>query len=317
VVKVAVVGAKKEHFISSRLIDVEKATLVTSSRPVRIVVDDWDAIEKACENVTASLFGERGGGSSGNSSGSGNQRSNTQTHAAEPEMVLVRGGTFWMGCSGEQGSDCGSNESPLHSVTLSDFHIGKYEVTQAQWRLLMGTTVRQQRDKAGSNGLLYGEGDNYPMYYVSWEEAQMFIERLNAATGKNYRLPTEAEWEYAARGGNKSKGTKYAGSNFIENVAWMSGNSGNSTHPVGTQLANELEIYDMSGNVWEWCYDWYGTYPASAQSDPMGASSGSYRVFRGGSWYSDAGNCRVADRGGNSPGYRYGGLGFRLACSSK
>jgi formylglycine-generating enzyme required for sulfatase activity len=168
-------------------------------------------INEGCKRLAERLLGEKSGSNSSGSSGSsasGSQRTGTRTHAAEPEMVFVQGGTFWMGCSGEQGSDCESDESPLHSVTLSDFHIGKYEVTQAQWRLLMGTTVGQQRDKADPSKLLRREGDNYPVYYVSWEEAQMFIERLNVATGKKYRLPTEAEWEYAARGGNKSKGTK-------------------------------------------------------------------------------------------------------------
>ncbi|MDR1119664.1 MAG: formylglycine-generating enzyme family protein [Dysgonamonadaceae bacterium] len=145
----------------------------------------------------------------------------------------------------------------------------------------------------------------------------MFIERLNAATGKQYRLPTEAEWEYAARGGNKSKGYKYSGSNSVENAAWMITNSGYATHPVGTKIANELGIYDMSGNVWEWCYDWYGPYPASAQNNPAGASSGSDRVFRGGNWLRGAGYCRVAFRGNVSPGYSSRILGFRVACSSE
>jgi formylglycine-generating enzyme required for sulfatase activity len=306
VVKVAVSGAQKEHFISSRLIDVETAELTTSSRPTRIDVNDWDAIEKSCESVTASLFGEKGSGNRGSgSSVSGNNRVNTQRHPAEPEMVFVQGGTFWMGCTSEQQGACYDDEKPVHEVTLSNFYIGKYEVTQAQWEALMGNNSSRFK------------GSNLPVEQVSWDDAQMFIERLNAATGKRYRLPTEAEWEYAARGGNKSKGNKYSGSNFVENVAWMETNSGNATHPVGTKMANELGIYDMSGNVWEWCYDWYGAYPASAQNNPVGASSRSYRVNRGDSWSGSAGYCRVANRSLNSPGSSYGNLGFRLACSSE
>jgi formylglycine-generating enzyme required for sulfatase activity len=187
VVKVAVSGAQKEHFISSRLIDVETAELTSSSRPIRIDVNDWDAIEKSCEEVTASLFGERGGSRSGGSStASGSSRANTQRHPAEPEMVLVQGGTFWMGCTGEQQGSCDDDEKPVHEVRVSNFYIGKYEITQAQWETLMGNNPSNFK------------GGNLPVENVSWNDAQMFIERLNAATGKQYRLPTEAEWEYAA-----------------------------------------------------------------------------------------------------------------------
>jgi len=225
-------------------------------------------------------------------------------HPAEPEMILVQGGTFWMGCSGEQGSDCDSGESPLHSVTVSSFYIGKYEVTQKQWQLIMGNNPSNFK------------GDNLPVEDVSWNDTQEFIRRLNEATGKQYRLTTEAEWEYAARGGNKSQGYKYSGGNLLNDVAWYTDNSGSATHPVGTKRSNELGIYDMSGNVWEWCQDWYGTYPSSPQRDPMGSLSGSDRVFRGGGWNYGAGNCRVSRRGDSSPGNRSDLLGFRVACSS-
>jgi formylglycine-generating enzyme required for sulfatase activity len=221
-------------------------------------------------------------------------------------MVSVQGGTFWMGCSSEQQGSCESDESPLYSVTVSNFKIGKYEVTQAQWKTLMGN------NPSGFSGC-----DNCPVENVSWSEAQGFISRLNAATGKQYRLPTEAEWEYAARGGNQSRGYKYSGGNFIEQVAWFSDNSGGRTHQVGTKQPNELGIYDMSGNVWEWCYDWYGAYSASAQRDPMGASSGSSRVYRGGCWYFYARYVRVSLRNSSTPDFRYFNLGFRLACSSE
>jgi formylglycine-generating enzyme required for sulfatase activity len=216
-------------------------------------------------------------------------------------MVFVEGGTFNMGCTSEQGSDCYDNEKPAHRVTVSDFYICKYEVTQAQWESVMGSNPSNFK------------GDNLPVETVSWDDIQEFIKKLNAQTGKNYRLPTEAEWEYAARGGTKSKGYKYSGSNNLAEVAWFGGNSG--SHPVGTKQPNELGIYDMSGNVWEWCSDWDGTYSASAQQNPIGASSGSARVSRGGSWSSRAQGCRVAARGGISSGDRYGILGFRLACS--
>jgi formylglycine-generating enzyme required for sulfatase activity len=251
---------------------------------------------------------------------SDNNKTNTQRHPIEPEMVFVQGGTFLMGCASEQGEVCFKNEKPEHEVRVSDFYIGKYEITQAQWEALMGSTVRQQRNKFKFLSSLRGEGDKYPMYYVSWEEAQMFIERLNKATNKQYRLPTEAEWEYAARGGNQSKGYKYSGSNFIENIAWTVENSNKTTHPVGTKKANELGIFDMSGNVLEWCYDRYGNYPDSMQNNPMGANtlSESYRVCRGGVWINRHDyDYRVTCRNFKEPNFRSNKLGFRLAYSSE
>jgi len=224
-------------------------------------------------------------------------------HPGEPEMIRVEGGTFQMGCTGEQGSDCYPRETPAHNVTLSSFYIGKYPVTQAQWQAVMGDNPS------------YFKGENLPVEQVSWHDAQEYINRLNAATGKKYRLPTEAEWEYAARGGNKSQGYKYSGSNSIGNVAWYGDNSGNTTHAVGTKQANELGIYDMSGNVWEWCQDWYESYSSSAQTNPTGPSWGSYRVFRGGSWDFNAQYCRVSFRDGIYPDDRFDDVGFRVALS--
>ena len=222
------------------------------------------------------------------------------------DMVYVQGGTFNMG---------GKDGKPVHKVTLSDFQISKYEVTQALWLAVMGTTVSQQRDKADKSNTLYGVGDNYPMYYVSWEEWQEFVERLNRITGKRFRLPTEAEWEYAARGGNRSKGYKYAGSNKINNVAWYLGNMETMVHtyPVGTKAPNELGLYDMSGNVGEWCQDWLGDYSSSSQINPTGPSSGSYRVCRGGTFTYDARGCRVSYRDGGKPSVRSREDGLRLA----
>ena len=155
-------------------------------------------------------------------------------------------------------------------------------------------------------------GSKRPVESVSWDDSQTFIRKLNSLTGQKFRLPTEAEWEYAARGG-RNGGTKYAGSNSIDDVAWYINNSGSSTHDVATKRANDLGIYDMSGNVWEWCQDWYGDYSSSSQTNPQGPSTGSYRVRRGGSWYNLAGDCRVSYRGSFVPDYRYGNLGLRLA----
>ena len=221
------------------------------------------------------------------------------------EMVYVKGGTFTMGATAEQGSDAYSDEKPTHSVTLSDYYIGKYEVTQAQWKAIMGSNPSNWK------------GDNLPVENVSWNDIQEFIKKLNAQTGKKFRLPTEAEWEYAARGGNQSKGYKYSGSNSISEVAWYDGNSGDKTHPVGQKAPNELGIYDMSGNVYEWCQDWYGDYSSSSQTNPTGPSSGSYRVLRGGSWNYSARSCRVSDRGSGTPDSRRNNRGFRLACLSE
>lgn len=218
-------------------------------------------------------------------------------------MVEVGGGTFTMGATSEQGSDAWDEEKPAHQVTLSDYYIGQTEVTQALWEAVMGSNPSDSK------------GDNLPVERVSWDDCQMFIQKLNQLTGKQFRLPTEAEWEYAARGGRKSRGYKYAGGNNIDSVAWCDGNSGNETHPVATKQANELGIYDMSGNVLEWCSDWCGDYTSSSQSDPQGSSSGSFRVIRGGCYYNFARNCRVSYRISNTLDYRSGYLGLRLSCN--
>ena len=233
-------------------------------------------------------------------------------------MKPVQGGTFRMGGTAEQGSDAEDDEKLVHDVTLSSYYIGQTEVTQALWQAVMGTTVSQQRDKEGKQSHIRGEGANYPMYYISWDECQEFVEKLNKMLagelgGRKFRLPTEAEWEYAARGGQKSKGYKYSGSNDLNSVAWCLENSGGNTHPVATKQPNELGLYDMSGNVWEWCEDWYGSYTSSAQTNPTGASTGSNRVHRGGNWGGSVENCRVSNRNGGSPFIGGNGLGLRLA----
>ena len=214
-------------------------------------------------------------------------------------MVYVPGGTFTMGATGEQGSDAWDNEKPTHSVMLSSYYIGQTEVTQALWTAVMGSNPSEFR------------GDRRPVERVSWNDCQTFISRLNAKTGKNFRLPTEAEWEYAARGGH-SGGSLYAGSDNISNVAWYEDNSGNETHNVATKSPNSLGIYDMSGNVYEWCQDWYGDYSSSSQTNPKGPSNGDLCVLRGGSWCYFARFCRVSNRFVNAPSYSFGDLGLRL-----
>lgn len=232
------------------------------------------------------------------------QRLQATTPWQEPALVLVRGGTFTMGCTEEQSSECEDDEKPPHQVTLSDYYIGKYEVTQKQWREVLGNDPEE---------LFFKGCDDCPVEGVSWEDVQEFLKRLNARTGKTYRLPTEAEWEYAARGGASSKGFQYAGSNVLDEVAWYDDNSGAKTHPVGQKKANELGLYDMSGNVYEWCQDWYDDYARGPAKNPAGPSTRSLRVVRGGSWSRYAQYCRVADRNSYTPGNRNYNLGFRLA----
>ena len=217
------------------------------------------------------------------------------------KMVYVSGGTFTMGCTSEQGSDCYDLEKPAHSVTVSGFYMGQTEVTQALWKAVMG------------NNPSYWKGNTLPLENVSYNDVKEFIGKLNNLTGETFRMPTEAEWEYAARGGNSSRGYKYSGSNDIGSVVWYDGNSGSKTHPVAQKQANELGLYDMAGNVWEWCNDWYGSYSSDSQNNPKGPSSGSYRVLRGGCWDGRARYCRVSYRGYSVPSVRDSGIGFRLA----
>ena len=216
-------------------------------------------------------------------------------------MVRVDGGTFMMGATSEQGSDAYDDEKPAHQVTLSTYSIGETQVTQELWQAVMGSNPSNWK------------GNNLPVEKVSWNDCQTFIQKLNQLTGRHFRLPTEAEWEYAARGGSRSRGYKYSGSDRIEDVAWYDGNASKKTHPVKTKQANELGLYDMSGNVCEWCQDWYSSYSSSSQTNPTGPSSGSYRVYRGGSWLINAGSCRVSFRRNDSPGYPIIDLGLRLA----
>ena len=218
-------------------------------------------------------------------------------------MVKVEGGTFTMGATSEQGSASWDDEKPAHQVTISDYMIAKTEVTQELWEAIMG-----------SNPSRY-ESEDFPVEQVSWDDCQKFILKLNGLTGLNFRLPTEAEWEYAARGGNKSKGYEYSGSNDISCVAWYKGNASLKTHAVATMSPNELGLYDISGNVFEWCSDWYDSYNSNSQINPKGPLSGYYRVFRGGGMSSLPGNCRVSFRSYGNPDRSSNYLGLRLALS--
>jgi len=240
------------------------------------------------------------------------------------DMIFVEGGTFQMG----NPSGGASDERPVHSVTLSDFYIGKHEVSQKEYKAVMGSNPSNFK------------GDNLPVERVSWFNAVEFCNKLSIREGltpvysinnnsspsnwsggtitanwnaNGYRLPTESEWEYAARGGNKSRGFTYSGSNSIGDVAWYTSNSNGKTHPVGTKRANELGLYDMSGNVWEWCWDWYGEYSSSAKTNPRGPANGSSAVLRGGWWYFNVNYCRVAYRGWYGRSYTYFSYGFRVA----
>ena len=218
------------------------------------------------------------------------------------EMVKVEAGSFNMGATPEM-ENPNEDEKPVHRVTLTNnYYIGKYEVTQALWKIVMGSNPSNSK------------GDNLPVENVSWNDCQKFISKLNKLTGKSFRLPTEAEWEYAARGGNKSRGYQYSGSNTIGDVAWYDGNSGSKTHAVGTKQPNELGAFDMTGNVWEWCQDWFNRYSSSPQTNPIGAVSGSCRVYRGGSYYY-SGYCRCSCRFDGTPDFRNGDLGLRLVLS--
>ncbi len=299
-------------FITAKILEVESARLErTANVQSGTTVEEF---EKACRQLALLLFNRASGSMLsmpvGGMETSGEDFIET-VFGVNMKMVYVEGGDFMMGGTSEQGAEAENDEKTLRRVTLDSYYIGAFEVTQGQWERVMGTSVSQQMGKAGGTALK-GTGSDYPMYYVSWEEAQAFCQELSRKTGKTYCLPTEAQWEYAARGGNKNEGTKYSGSWSIDAVAWYDGNSGSSTHPVGTKRPNALGIYDMSGNVWEWCSDWYGDYRTYDTQNPTGASSGSRRVLRGGGWNSNAWYCRVSYRGSNSPGSRSSYNGFRV-----
>ncbi|WP_251621774.1 formylglycine-generating enzyme family protein [Odoribacter lunatus] len=216
------------------------------------------------------------------------------------KMVYVEGGSFLMGGTVEQGTDIYDDEETIRRVNVDGYYIGVFEVTQGQWKKVMGSNPRD-----------FKKGGNYPVT-VSWEEAQEFCTKLSHETGRNYCLPTEAQWEYAARGANKGAHTKYSGGSDIDLVAWHLDNSGSSAHSVGMKQPNALGLYDMSGNVWEWCRDWYNYYDPHETENPKGAPIGTYRVLRGGSWCDYARRCRVSGRVSNAPDVSSSCSGFRI-----
>ena len=250
-------------------------------------------------SATANAAGNTAGNSVGSATANAAENLTFTVKGVKFTMVKVGAGTFTMGATEEQGSNADSDAKPAHKVTITkDFYIGQTEVTQALWKAVMGSNPSDIK------------GDNLPVEQVTWEDCQMFISKLNSLTGSKFRLPTEAEWEYAARGGNKSRGYKYSGSNSINDVAWY---DISETKPVATKAANELGIYDMSGNVWEWCNDWFGSYSSSAQTDPTGPTAGSDRVVRGGGCCNYPISCCVSLRNDNTPDGHDGDIGLRIA----
>lgn len=215
-------------------------------------------------------------------------------------MVRVEGGTYMMGRNMGTDKEVKEDETPAHEVTLSDYYIGKYEVTQEEWEAVMGTNPAKFKDP------------KRPVEQVGWQDCVDFAEKLSRLTGKKFRLPTEAEWEYAARGGKLSKDYKYAGSNDADEVAWYVSNCGGETHPVGQKKPNELGLYDMSGNVWEWVSDWHGYYRPQPQTNPTGPHISSEKVKRGGATGDDALQCRTTQRHFSLAWYRIPDLGCRV-----
>lgn len=280
----------RSMYVSARLIDVESGAIVATS-------DDYieektiQNLVKMAEKVAARLIESVEGSStsSGNSLFTFGEVEIFTVNGVSFDMVKVDGGEFMMG-SYEGDND----EQPVHTERVGTFYMGKTEVTQKLWTAVMGSNPSRFR------------GENLPVENVSWFDCQEFVERLSRLTGRIFRLPSEAEWEYASKGGSRSRNYKYSGSNDLYRVGWYNENSSGTTHPVGMKLDNELGIFDMSGNVWEWCSDNYSSSYSSPRNSP-------YRVNRGGSWNNSPENCRSANRSNNSPGDRNDNLGLRLA----
>ena len=287
--------------VGNHNVEIRKSGYTTSRQTVTISEGQTASISGSLTSSTSSSTANTL--SSSGSSLSGNALTIPVKNGINIEMVKVEAGSFKMGATPEMENPW-EDEKPVHRVTLTnDYYIGKYEVTQALWQAVMGSNPS------------HFKGDALPVEQVSWNDCQDFISKLNAMTGKRFRLPTEAEWEYVARGGKKSRGYQYSGSNTLGDVAWYGDNSGSKTHAVGTKQPNELGIYDMAGNVWEWCQDWYDSYSSSPQTNPTGAASGSDRVYRGGSWRGSAECCRTSYRYNGTPGGRDDRLGLRLFLS--
>ena len=287
--------------IGNHQVEVRKDGYATDKKSVTISEGQTMSISGTLSSNTASS--SNGYASSSSLSSGGNTISIPVKNGITIDMVKVEAETFTMGATPEM-NDLWDDAKPAHQVTLTnDYYIGKYEVTQALWQAVMGNNPSKFK------------GDNLPVEQVSWNDCQEFISKLNNMTGKKFRLPTEAEWEYAARGGKKGRGYQYSGSNNLSDVAWYTDNSSHKTHAVGSKQANELGIYDMSGNVLEWCQDWKGSYSSSSQVNPTGANSGSDRVFRGGCWSGVAESCRSSFRNDCAPDDRDYRLGVRLVLS--
>lgn len=267
-------------------------------------------IKQTCSELGVKLLGnnvDSSHSSTGRSSSLGADVITITVNGVSFDMVKVEAGSFIMGCTSEQGDNCHEDESPYHRVTITrDYYIGKYEVTQELWQAVMGTNPSHRK------------AYDHPVENVNWKDCYFFCAELSRLTGRSFRLPTEAEWEYAARGGKKSANAIYSGSSSASDVAWCLINSGNQTHPVGKLRPNELGIYDMSGNVYELCQDWFGDYSSVSQANPVGPQSGSSRVMRGGGFDALDWNSRVSARfrfsfisGALSSG-GYGSIGLRL-----
>lgn len=319
-----------DYFISTRMIDVKTGEVANSNRVEGAKLENSQSVVNVAQNIATEL-------SKGTLAEQARLKAEEEARIkaeekrrieAEEElkkngwteiayginmkMIWVEGGEFMMGCTSEQGGDCRDDEKNVYRVTLDGFWIGIFEVTQAQWERVMGTNIYQLKSKKDSKGV----GPEYPMYNVNWEDAMEFCRLLSNKTSKNYTLPTEAQWEYAARGGKNAEGKKYAGSNVINEVAWYGSNRGiEYTFPCGTKQANALGIYDMTGNVWEWCKDWYSdNYRSNDNINPSGPTLGSERVLRGGSWTNAESDCRVTNRYKWSPDTRSSVFGFRVVC---
>jgi len=283
--------------------EAEKKVLDAKEAEEKKVADSIAVARKALEEAVAKMTPEEQAKRVADSVVAAQEEFKKVTAEFNPEMVFVKGSSFFsMGCTKEQGADCNEDERPAHNVTLRDFYASKFPITQKLWEKVMDSNPSRF------------QGENLPVESVSWNDVQEFIKKLNTVTGKKYRLLTEAEWEYAARGGGSTKGQRYAGSNNLGAVAWYGDNSGQATRPVGEKQPNELGLYDMSGNVWEWVQDWKDGYSSSGlQNNPVGPASGTNRAYRGGSWQDSDIYCRVSRRHGAVPDTRSSAVGFRLA----
>ena len=287
--------------VGNHQVEVRKDGYATNKKSVMISEGQTASISGTLSSNTASS--SNGYASSSSVSSGSNVISIPVRNGITIEMVKVEAGTFMMGATSEMQNPY-DDEKPVHQVALTnDYYMSKYEVTQALWQAVTGKNPSKFK------------GDNLPVERVSWNDCQVFIRNLNNMTGRKFRLPTEAEWEYAARGGKKSRGYQYSGSSNISDVAWFDDINRNKKHPVGTKQANELGLYDMSGNVWEWCQDRYGSYSSSFQKNPTGAIMGEYRVFRGGRWGAKERIGRTSCRSYCTPDFSYFNLGLRLALS--